>query len=347
MFALVAAVVAAASAAGAPPRRLVTVGCDDAIKTAPPRSTMHTGGDNLTLGTLTLTRLARLADPVGFRRFRRGGLYRIPTYAVTTDEGAVTVAARGAAADATFAFGPKTRSGEGGHVRPVSQRRFLRQRQRLRRRRDRAEAGVLRVRDAARGRRLPADRAARGRTALRLNAVALGIDLDRRYGGMKVWPLAALLGAAAVAPATAAPAAAPPTRTCEQGITFEGSPYFGQQGSVVMGPLSFSGLATPGGQRQPDGGWLVKSVLLMRPGKAATLSVAEASRSRVTLVYQAGGRPSASVRFTPCADRNAAFSGGFLIRKLRCETIEVRVDGGPTYRRRIPFGGLLGPPCRR
>ncbi len=164
---------------------------------------------------------------------------------------------------------------------------------------------------------------------------------------MKVWPLAALLGAAAVAPATAAPAAAPPTRTCEQGITFEGSPYFGQQGSVVMGPLSFSGLATPGGQRQPDGGWLVKSVLLMRPGKAATPSVAEASRSRVTLVYQAGGRPSASVRFTPCADRNAAFSGGFLIRKLRCETIEVRVDGGPTYRRRIPFGGLLGPPCRR
>ena len=55
---------------------------------------------------MTLTRLARRADPVAFRRFRRAGAYWIPTYAAVS-EGPVTVAARGAAGAATFRFGPR------------------------------------------------------------------------------------------------------------------------------------------------------------------------------------------------------------------------------------------------
>jgi hypothetical protein len=56
---------------------------------------------------LTLSGLAHLADPVGFRRFRRGGVYRIPTYAAVDQDVAVTVAARAGSADTAFAFGPR------------------------------------------------------------------------------------------------------------------------------------------------------------------------------------------------------------------------------------------------
>jgi hypothetical protein len=154
----------------------------------------------------------------------------------------------------------------------------------------------------------------------------------------------AVASAAAVAQATAGPAAAPPTRTCAQGISYSGPPYWGGKGALVAGPLSFSGLADhPGGARQPDGRWFVKSVLLMKPGAAATVSVLPGSTARAVLNY--AHRDSQAVRFEPCAAANAKFSGGFLIRRLACATILVRVEGGRAYRRTIDFRGFLGGPC--
>lgn len=154
----------------------------------------------------------------------------------------------------------------------------------------------------------------------------------------------AVVSVAAVAQATAVPAAVPPTRTCAQGISYSGPPYWGGKGALVVGPLSFSGLADhPGGARQPDGRWFVKSVLLMKPGAAVTLSLLPGSTARAVLVY--AHPESQAVRFEPCAAANAKFSGGFLIRRLRCATIVVRVEGGRSYRRTIDFRGFLGGSC--
>jgi hypothetical protein len=150
--------------------------------------------------------------------------------------------------------------------------------------------------------------------------------------------------AVAVAHAAAVPSAVPPTRTCAEGIGYSGPPYWGGKGALVVGPLSFSGLADhPGGARQPDGRWFVKSVLLMKPGAKVTLSVLPGSTARAVLVY--AHRESQAVRFEPCAAANAKFSGGFVIRRLRCATILVRVEGGRTYRRTLDFRGFLGGRC--
>jgi hypothetical protein len=86
---VVPAAAAAALAAGAghaavafsPPRASPTLGCRAADPKAPIRA-FDLGGRNLTIAIFTLSGLEHLADPAGFRRFRRGGAYRIPTYAV-------------------------------------------------------------------------------------------------------------------------------------------------------------------------------------------------------------------------------------------------------------------------
>jgi hypothetical protein len=149
-----------------------------------------------------------------------------------------------------------------------------------------------------------------------------------------------------VVAATTAPAAAPPTRTCAQEIMFSGPPYFGQEGSVVVGPLSFSGLAHGGGARQADGRWFVKSVLLVRPRAVVTLSVLPDRRVRPVLVYSATGRESTAIRFESCPAARAAFNGGFVVRRLDCVRIVVAVEGGRTYRRTLDFRGFLGSgPC--
>lgn len=159
---------------------------------------------------------------------------------------------------------------------------------------------------------------------------------------MRIALLAALL--LALGAATAAPAAGPPTRRCGQAISFSGPPVWGQTGALVAGPLSFTGLADhPAGQRQPDGRWFVKSVLLVKPGAAVTVELVPGSSARAALYY--AYRNSQAVRFVPCPGRVAAFSGGFLIRRLRCATILVRAAGGQTYRRTIDFRGFLGGSC--
>src|SRR5215216_3349912 len=113
-----------------------------------------------------------------------------------------------------------------------------------------------------------------------------------------------VVSSAVVSGATAAPAAVPPTVTCAQGISYGGPPYWGGHGALVAGPLSFSGLADhPGGQRQPDGRWFVKSVLLMKPGAAVTLSLVPGSSARAVLHYV--HRDSQVVRFEACAATNA------------------------------------------
>jgi hypothetical protein len=104
--AAVVAAVAAAAAAAAPPRASFAIDCKSAAPN-PPITAFNTGGRNLTVATFTLTGLAHLADPVGFRRFRRGGVYRIPTYAAIGDDVPVTVAARAGSAEVAFAFGPR------------------------------------------------------------------------------------------------------------------------------------------------------------------------------------------------------------------------------------------------
>ena len=104
--ALIAAAAVAATAVAAPPRPSVTLDCKAADPKAP-ITVFNTGGRNMTLATFTLVGFAHLADPVGFRRFRRGGVYRIPTYAAVSGLDEVSVAARAGGAAGAFAFGPR------------------------------------------------------------------------------------------------------------------------------------------------------------------------------------------------------------------------------------------------
>src|SRR5919204_5409287 len=102
----VAAAAAAVGAARAPSQASATIGCKE-IATHPPATAGNTGGVNLTIGTLTFWHMGRLSDPVAFRSFRRGGVYRVPTYASVNDTAVVAVAARGGGGSARFAFGPR------------------------------------------------------------------------------------------------------------------------------------------------------------------------------------------------------------------------------------------------
>src|SRR5919204_2126976 len=106
----VAAAAAAVGAARAPSQASATIGCKE-IATHPPATAGNTGGVNLTIGTLTFWHMGRLSDPVAFRSFRRGGVYRVPTYASVNDTAVVAVAARGGGGHTPLALRPPPGAG--------------------------------------------------------------------------------------------------------------------------------------------------------------------------------------------------------------------------------------------
>jgi hypothetical protein len=104
-IALVAAAAVAAGAVAAPARTTVTIDCRSADRSAATNG-WSTGGPNLTLGgQLTIAHFRRLADPVGFRRYRRSGVYRIRATLSVDALSEPTLAGRGPSA-VRFAFGP-------------------------------------------------------------------------------------------------------------------------------------------------------------------------------------------------------------------------------------------------
>jgi hypothetical protein len=172
--------------------------------------------------------------------------------------------------------------------------------------------------------------------------------------------LAAVLVAAAAA--TAAPAASEeiPTRDCRGRIESGRGPLsFVQEGAVVVGPIAFSGLldaATPRGLGPwgDEGRLGRKTGVSVRAGRAVVLSIPERYRDRLFLHYTRGESGTSSVRLEPCPPGTRAFSydgrvgsvtgfsGGFSLTRRGCYPLDVRVEGGRSYRVRIAFGY----PCR-
>ena len=168
--------------------------------------------------------------------------------------------------------------------------------------------------------------------------------------------LAAAAVLAALA-ATAAPATAEeiPTRDCgTRGDPSDGvAVRFARPGDVVIGPIAFSGLTaaatTTRLDRGPDGRYMRKTAAKVLWGRPVTVTVAPSSRSGLALLYAHRNLLTSSIRFEPCPPGTRMFGGGRLKRvtgfpgglsftRLGCYDLEVRIDGGRTFRRTVSLG---------
>ena len=181
---------------------------------------------------------------------------------------------------------------------------------------------------------------------------------------MRLSLAAALVTAAAVTGVAAAQEEEMPTRDCRGRIESGRGPLvFNWVKALVVGPLSFSGLdatkPVPLGRRGDDGRFGRKSAVLVRAGNSVVLSVPQRYRQRLFLNYTRGAEQlgvggTSEARLVPCAPETRAFSydgpvgrvtgfsGGFSVTRPGCYPLDVRVEGGRTYRARL----ALGYPCR-
>ena len=101
----------------------------------------------------------------------------------------------------------------------------------------------------------------------------------------------------------------------------------------------------------------VKALLLVKPGRTATLRIPASERTRLSLLYRS--RPprgawhdaewyrvsdgAAAITFRACRPGNAGwtqFAGAFLARGAQCAVVEVRASGSTRWlHRRLPLGG--------
>ena len=177
---------------------------------------------------------------------------------------------------------------------------------------------------------------------------------------MKLALVVVLVAAAAAAGVAAGQEDEIPTRDCRSRIEGGRGPLaFRGGGSVVVGPvamLNLSGAATVAGLGRVDasGRFSRKAPALVRAGRPVVLSVPERYRDRLFLGYTREPDGVPAVRLEPCAPAMRAFSyagrvgpvtgfnGGFSLTHRGCYPLDVRVEGGRTYRVRIAFGY----PCR-
>jgi hypothetical protein len=172
---------------------------------------------------------------------------------------------------------------------------------------------------------------------------------------MRLGAAVAAAGLALVAAAAASPTDEPvPTRGCATRTEpTRGHLRFASPGDVVIGPVSFSSLATASapasiGGRRPDGTFLRKSAIKVLWGRPVRVSIAAADRALVSLEYTRG--QSAVVRFVQCPPgmrmfnglrylRVTGFNGGFALQRRGCYTLEVQAESGRAYRRTVSLGG--------
>jgi hypothetical protein len=177
---------------------------------------------------------------------------------------------------------------------------------------------------------------------------------------MRLVLAAAFVAAAAVAGVAAAEDPEIPTRDCRGRIeSGQGPLSFAQLRAVVVGPIAFSGLldAAPPRALGPwgtNGRLGRKAGVVVRAGRAVVLSVPDRYRHELFLHYTRGEAGTSVVRIVPCAPATRAFSyegrvgavtgfsGGFSMVRRGCYPLDVRVEGGRSYRVRIAFGY----PCR-
>jgi hypothetical protein len=172
---------------------------------------------------------------------------------------------------------------------------------------------------------------------------------------MRLALAAALVAAVAVAGAAAAQDPEIPTRDCgSRGDPSDGSAIrFARAGDIVVGPVSFAGLAGAASatrlDRGPDGRFGRKVAAKVLWGRAVTVSVVPADRARLALMYSRSNLLTDSIRFEPCPPgtrmfggngrlrRVTVFPGGFSFTARGCYALEVTA-GSRAYRRTISLG---------
>jgi hypothetical protein len=167
---------------------------------------------------------------------------------------------------------------------------------------------------------------------------------------------ATLAAAAAATGVAAAQDEEIPTRDCRGRIESGRGPLgFAQHRAVVVGPIAFSSLLDAAPRRAigpwgDDGRLGRKAGVVVRAGRPVVLSIPERYRNRLFLHYTREEQGTSSVRIVPCAPETRAFSyngrvgpvtgfsGGFSMLRRGCYPLDVRVEGGRSYRVRIAFG---------
>ena len=157
--------------------------------------------------------------------------------------------------------------------------------------------------------------------------------------------------------ATAGPATGEetPTRDCgTRGDPSDGTPVrFVHRGDVVVGPVSFAGLASAASvrpDRGPDGRFMRKVAAKVLWGRPVTVSVAPEDRGPLLLAYARPNLLTPAIRFEQCPPgtpmfvtkrplgRVTAFPGAFSFTRRGCYELIVQVERGRTYRRTISLG---------
>ena len=138
--------------------------------------------------------------------------------------------------------------------------------------------------------------------------------------------------------------------TCDKGVeTGDGNPppaptpddlYVGRRIVLV-------GAAAPKEHEfrdHPAGWWWLKTLVIVRSGRAVTLTVPRREQSRLHLRYMGDAR---TATFRPCRRPNGEWSyypGGLLYSRRGCYTLDIRIQGRHTVRREMPLG--VGARCK-
>jgi hypothetical protein len=131
--------------------------------------------------------------------------------------------------------------------------------------------------------------------------------------------------------------------TCDRGVdTAPGNPPLSPNADdlVVGHRVVLVGAAAPKVNEfrdQPGRWWWLKTLVVVRKGRAVTLTVPRGERGRLHLRYQGTSR---TATFRPC--RRAAhwsyYPGGFVYSQRGCYALDIRIEGHRAVRRYIPLG---------
>lgn len=89
---------------------------------------------------------------------------------------------------------------------------------------------------------------------------------------------------------------------------------------------------------RPGGWWWLKTLVVVREGRAVTLTVPRSEQGRLHLRYSGNSR---TATFRPCPRVRghwAYYPGGFVYSQRGCYALDIRIEGHRAVRRHIPLG---------